>query len=269
MASIPRKTQKIFGGSLVANLNVAKFGSLAIGSPAYSLDLAQIQTAEWLNGWGAAVVGNNSPALQDFNAAFLVFAQQIAYVLQRGIPEWDVGTTYYANDFCRVGGVVYVSRTNTNIGNDPASSPTNWVSLEAPVGASTVGQSVPVDTNGHKIDLTSDFDPDSCFSTSTYTAKTAGYYRVSSYLQVDNSTGDAAHMELSIRVVKNAASIVLVSGVNVPSPTGGRWYPQVNGMVQLAANDTLEIQLAANDTVNTGAVAASNGNFSVERVRAS
>lgn len=268
MALIPRKTQKIFGGSLAANLNIAKFGSLAAGSPAYSLDLALIQTTEWLNGWAAAVVGNNSPALQDFNGAFLVFSQQLAYLLQSGIPEYDAGTTYYEFGLCRVDGVTYVSLVDNNLANDPTTPSANWVSLEAPVGASTVGQSVPVDTNGHQIDLTEDFDPDGCFTANVYTAKTAGIYRVSGYLQVDNDTGVAATMELAIRVVKNGVTIILASGENTPSPSGARWYPKVMGTVQLAASDTLELQLTANDGTNTGAIDASNGNLSIERVRA-
>lgn len=268
MPALTRKTQKVFGGSLAANLNIAKFGSLAAGSPAYSLDLDLIQTTEWLNGWGAAVVGNNSPALQDFNGAFLVFSQQLAYLLQNGIAEWDAGTTYFTFQRCRKAGVEYVSLIDTNLNNDPATPSANWVSLEAPAGASTAGQSVPVDTNGHKLTMTEDFDPDGCFAASLYTAKSAGIYRVSSYVQVDNDTGTPATMELSLRVVKNAATIVLASGENTPSPTGARWYPTVMGTIQLAAGDTVEIQLSANDGVNTGAVDASNGNVSIERVRA-
>lgn len=268
MPQIPRKTAKIFGGSLSASNNVAKFGSLAVGSPAFSLDLDDIQTAEWLLGWAAAVVGNNSPALEDFNGVFLALTQQIAYALQSGVPEYDAGTTYFEFGICRKDGVTYVSLVDDNVGNDPATPSASWVSLEAPAGGGTNSQSIAVDAAAHLLAQTELFDPDGCFAASIYTAKTAGIYRVSAFVQVDNDTGVAATMELSLSVVKNGAVTIFASGANVPSPSGGRWYPKVMGTIQLAAGDTVGIYLTANDGTNAGAVDASNGNFSIERVRA-
>lgn len=268
MPAIARKTAKIFGGSLAASLNVAKFGSLAAGSPAYSIDPADIQTAEWLLGWAAAVVGNNSPALQDFNGVLLVLSRQIAYLLQSGVPEWDSGTTYFIDQFCRKSGILYVSLVDNNTANDPATPGANWVSLEAPAGASTDAQAVAVDAAAHLLAQTELFDPDGCFAPSVYTAKIAGIYRVSAFAQVDNDTGAAATMEITLSVVKNGAVTLLASGDNTPSPSGARWYPKVMGTVQLAAGDTIGIYISANDGVNSGSVNASNGNLSIERVRA-
>lgn len=127
---IPRKTAQLFGASLTPSGNVAVFGSLLAGSPAFSNDLAAIQAlAAWGNGMNGAVVGNNSPALEDLNGLFLTFAQQIAYILQAGVPEYDAGTTYFLNGQCRIGLVTFVSRSNNNLGNDPLTDSNNWQPL--------------------------------------------------------------------------------------------------------------------------------------------
>lgn len=126
MPAIPRKTQKIFGQSLTPSGNVAVWGSLAAGAPTYSSDLAVIQSSAWLTGLNNALIGNRSPAQEDLNGLFLTITQQLAYILSSGVPEWDSTTTYYIGQFVRVGGVLYVSIANDNVGN--ATSNTNkWV----------------------------------------------------------------------------------------------------------------------------------------------
>lgn len=139
MPAIPRKHQKLFGSSLVPTGNVAVFGSLQAGAPAFSNDLTAIQSlAAWLSGFNGAVVGNRSPAIEDLNALCLLIVQQIAYCLQSGIPEWDASTTYFAGNFVRVGGVIYTSLTDDNTGNDPTSDTNNWQSYKesvAPTGS--------------------------------------------------------------------------------------------------------------------------------------
>lgn len=127
MAKLVRRLQKIFGGSLVASNNIAKFGSLRISSPAYSLDPLDIQTTEYLNGWAAALWDNKSPALQDMNALFYLITRQMAYQFQAGIPEYDATTTYYTGSIVNNGyGVIYRSLADDNTGNALSDS-TKWV----------------------------------------------------------------------------------------------------------------------------------------------
>jgi len=81
MPAIPRHAQKIFGQSLTPSGNVAVYGSLAAGAPAYPAttdDLTTIQSAAWLLGLNNALIGNRSPALEDLNGLFVVLSQQIA-----------------------------------------------------------------------------------------------------------------------------------------------------------------------------------------------
>lgn len=128
MAKIARKTAVIFGGDAAAAPGgVSQFGSLAAASPNYSKDPAIIQAlSNWLDGWAAAVIGGNSPALEDMNAAMYVLAYQIAYVLQQGIAEYDTDTVYYEDSYVSYNGQIFKSLTDDNQGNQPDTSPTEW-----------------------------------------------------------------------------------------------------------------------------------------------
>jgi hypothetical protein len=107
--------------------DVDKFGSVAAGSAITSLDPDVIQAlAAWTTGWVDAVMGNKSPVLQDFNAVDYVFAYMLQSIFEEGVPDWETGTTYWIGSIVNVSGLLYVSQTNTNVGNDPASDYTNW-----------------------------------------------------------------------------------------------------------------------------------------------
>lgn len=278
MPALQRYTQKVFGGSLTPVGNVAVYGSLAAGAPAYpssTSDLATIQSlSAWTTGLNNALIGNRSPALEDLNGLFVVLSQQIAYLLQNGIAEWDSGTTYYLGQAVRVPGTALVcfSLVDNNLANNPATDSNNWCASGSsyPVVATTSGaQIVLVNTNGHTINFnSSEYDPQGRYNTSTYryTVPVPGAYRISANLQVDNNTGQTSTMELSLRAIKNSSVVARAAGTSVANPPGSRWYPQLNTVVVLAAGDTVEIQLAANDTVNSGTVTVSNSDWSISKL---
>lgn len=121
MSKLTRVTAKVFGSSAGAD-QLGVFGSLAAGSPQFSTDPAAIQNlSNWLTGWFGAVIGGNSPAIEDLNAMSFVYGYQLAYVMQEGIPEYDAGTVYYTNSFCQSGGLIYQSLTDNNSGHTPSS----------------------------------------------------------------------------------------------------------------------------------------------------
>lgn len=125
MSKITRKTAVVFGAS-AGFQQIAEFGSFAASTPAFSTDPAVIQSlSQWLEGWFGAVVGNNSPAIEDMNAFCYVAAYQLAYVMQAGIPEYDSGTTYYTGSFVNSSGNIYVSLQDNNVGH-PISNTTYW-----------------------------------------------------------------------------------------------------------------------------------------------
>lgn len=125
--NIPRVTQKIFAEN--AGNNIGQFGSALAGQGNPTGDIAEIQALPaWGQGWAGAVISERDyPPLEEMTGVQKVASQQIAYLLQKGIPEWDEGTTYFANiSFCQINGIVYQSLTNNNIGNNPANDTTNW-----------------------------------------------------------------------------------------------------------------------------------------------
>lgn len=106
-----------------------------------------------------------------------------------------------------------------------------------------------------------DIDPDAVYdaTNSRFVAPVNGIYLVSAELQIDNNTGVAANMEMLLSILKNSGTYH-ASGMAISSPPGARWYPQVNSLVELGVNDTVEIALSLEDGTNTGnvTVAASN-----------
>jgi len=111
MAGLTRYTQTVFANSATAG-QVKIFGSLAAGNPTTASDPGTDSTgvqylSNWLSGWFSAVVGNNAFAIEDLNAALYQVTYQLAYILERGIPQYDAGTTYYQYDIVQYGGVIY------------------------------------------------------------------------------------------------------------------------------------------------------------------
>lgn len=130
MAKLPRVLQKQFAvNALPAEVGV--FGSLAAAAPTNSQDPLVIQSlSNWLSGWKAAVLGGNSPAIEDMNGMCLVFAYQLAYLMQAGVAEWDATTTYYIGSMVNSGGVIYISQTDNNL-NNAVTSAANWKTQNA------------------------------------------------------------------------------------------------------------------------------------------
>lgn len=135
MAKIPRVTQKIFAENAGSN-EVTAFGTAKNGDDAtYTKDLSKIQTEAFTQGWEPALLTDDAPFMEDMNAVLLALSQQIAYLLQDGIAEWDNQTTYYK--FSIVKKVInedlklFYSLTDDNIGNDPEqdTAVTNWKEL--------------------------------------------------------------------------------------------------------------------------------------------
>ena len=118
MAKITRKLQKIFGSNAVTS-EMGVFGSFAAGSPTTSSDPETIQSlSNYLDGWFAAILGSNYPAIEDMNALCFLFAYQLSYIMQTGVPEWNAQTVYYIGSVANDGnGVIYSSITDNNLNN--------------------------------------------------------------------------------------------------------------------------------------------------------
>jgi len=129
MAGLTRYLQKLFGISAGSN-QMAKYGSFLTTPALYdgatiTPDIIQA-LVNFNEGLYSAVGGAYSPTIQDQNSLFFLAFYQLSYLLTRGIPEWDAGTTYNTNDFCKIGNILYYSLTDSNTNNDPTSDIVNW-----------------------------------------------------------------------------------------------------------------------------------------------
>lgn len=138
MAKIVRKLQKLFG-STAGPTQIGVFGSFASGSPAYTTDPVTIQSlSEYAAGWFAAVEGDNSPAIEDWNALFFLAFYQLSYLFQEGVAEWDATTTYYIGSIVNDGlGNLYASTQDNNI-NHVVSNVSFWKLASGSAGGSNV-----------------------------------------------------------------------------------------------------------------------------------
>lgn len=94
MARLPRVKQKIFAGTAAAN-QITAFGTIKSGTPSYTTSAADIMNANFEAGWSSAIEGDYAPYRQDRNAVDTATTQQLAYIFQEGVAEWDYNTTYY------------------------------------------------------------------------------------------------------------------------------------------------------------------------------
>ncbi len=136
MAKIVRKAAKLFGNTAGA-LENAQFGSLAASAPIYSKDLDVIQAlSNFGAGWFSAVIGGNSPAIEDMNSLFLALFQQVAYLMQTGIPEYNSTTVYFVGSEVNDGfGNIYrciLDSGGSGISGIPLTTTTNWIRVNGP-----------------------------------------------------------------------------------------------------------------------------------------
>lgn len=131
MTNYQRITAKVFGETATATGNdpeIAQFGSALAGTYNGTTDVATIQNlSAWSNGFIDCVTPTQQfPPLPEMTGFGKVVTHQQAYLLQKGIPEWDSGTIYYSNDFCKVDNIIYYSLQNNNQNHNPTTSTTYW-----------------------------------------------------------------------------------------------------------------------------------------------
>ena len=135
MSKILRKTAQLFAVNAPAN-EVTVFASLENGTLTYSIDPAAIQAQpDWGLGWTSSQYeGTRAPYVFDRNAVDLVCFQQIADILQDGIPQWDAGTTYYLNSIVQYNDQKFISVIDSNLNNVPPNLASNgyWTFINFP-----------------------------------------------------------------------------------------------------------------------------------------
>jgi hypothetical protein len=105
----------------------------------YSKDPAVIQAlSNYQGGWSSAVVGNNSPAIEDENSLAYLWAYQLGYIMQEGVPEWDSGTPYYAGSLAQNGGGLMYAALQSST-NQALNQQAYWKAVNGPVYDVIVG----------------------------------------------------------------------------------------------------------------------------------
>ena len=148
-----------FVGNLVAFASGALGGERTVfGDVAQSDVLTSNINADFIRGWANGVDLNGFPPRQYFNAIGFTATQIAAYLHQMGVAEWDSLQEYHIDSIANVGGVLYTSLTNTNVGNDPTSDITNWVVASRtakiqPVNASVAANALTLTLNATELDF--------------------------------------------------------------------------------------------------------------------
>lgn len=138
MANLTRYKQKIFAN------NSDQVGVFGTGTDKVaSKNVETLQSSAYENGWSSAIITNkNYPVWQERDGVDYGFSYQLAYLLQKGIPDWLSTETYYQSDFCKMGNVIYYSLQDNNVGHNPSNTSGYWTEFSG--GASrNIGEIVP------------------------------------------------------------------------------------------------------------------------------
>lgn len=130
MTKYTRVTGVVFGSSANASGDdpeIGQFGSALAGTYNGTTDIATIQALPaWQDGFIGCVTPNTQfPPLPEMTGFGKVLSQQICYLLQQGIPEYDSGTTYYTGNWVSYNSSIYVSKAD-NISNVLPTNTTYW-----------------------------------------------------------------------------------------------------------------------------------------------
>ncbi len=142
MATLNRVTGKVFGSNAPLN-QIGQFGSALAGTPTNTQDVATIQALDaYLNGWGSAVISSrNFPPIEEVNGVLKTISYQNCYLLQEGIPAYDIGTEYSNTSIVKsISGTqltMYISLQNNNIGH-PLTDTDYWAQVTF-IGSSAIG----------------------------------------------------------------------------------------------------------------------------------
>lgn len=142
MAKLTRVTGKVFANEAPL-AQIGQFGSALAGTPYNTQDVATIQNLQaYLNGWQSAVItSRNFPPIEEVNGVLKTISYQACYLLQEGIPEYDINTEYSNTSIVKsISGnelSFFISLQNGNIGN--ALTNTTYWTKAVFTGASPIG----------------------------------------------------------------------------------------------------------------------------------
>ena len=247
MTKYNRPNGKLFGSS--AN-NIGVFGSGQTGeTPTTSTDPNAINTlnTHWEDGWNGAVVSQapyTAPFIEDMNAVNYVNSYNSAYLLQRGIPEYDSNEEYQTDSVCTYNGEIWICLQDSTTNITPTEG-TYWhLQGEVPVmqdnevlvGDTGNGATVTDTLNqGDILATTSGLDIKAGVVTNTHISSQAGDKIAESKVNLTYSTST---LNTNIRNVSNALT-THTSDTSNPHQTTIFNLDDTNISGSLAGDDTL------------------------------
>ena len=136
MTKYNRPNGKLFGSSAT---NIGVFGSGQTGeTPTTSTDPNAINTlnTHWEDGWNGAVVSQapyTAPYIEDMNAVNYVNSYNSAYLLQRGIPEYDSNEEYQTDSVCTYNGEIWICLQDGTTNTTPTEGAYWHLQAELPI----------------------------------------------------------------------------------------------------------------------------------------
>lgn len=280
MPKMDRIFQKRFGvDGDVGNFGV--FGSLAAGSPDYSVDPVEIQSLAAFTGegWADETVGDFQPALEDMNGLFLLAYYQLCYLFEAGVPEWDDETTYWIGSIARnAAGVLYVSIQDTNLnhaltdaawwdaigtdtGNYPGQVPENTANYVFTVsGLTTVPTAGAVYTNNGETFTVVTANSNYVWATGTGIPQASGTLTKSSgtgdaSITFSNSTGqlpalDASGLLNNMGFKSQSGVVTAASSFTISNLVPGKKYKLVFNMKQNTSNGAYSVRFNGDSGAN-------------------
>lgn len=136
MTKYNRPNGKLFGSSAT---NIGVFGSGQSGETyATTTDPNAANTlgTHWEQGWDGAVVSQapyTAPFIEDMNAVNYVNSYNSAYLLQKGIPEYDANEEYQTDSVCTYNGEIWICLQDGVTGTTPSEGAYWHLQAELPV----------------------------------------------------------------------------------------------------------------------------------------
>lgn len=144
MTNLTRVTGKVFGGEAPLN-QIGQFGSAKTGTKLNTQDVATIQALPaYSQGWGSAIMtSRNFPPVEEVTGVLKTISYQNCYLLQEGVPTYDIGTNYSDTSVVKVVNGTnlsfYVSLQDDNLGH--SLSDADWW-VKASFGERNIGEVV-------------------------------------------------------------------------------------------------------------------------------
>lgn len=119
--------------------NNGQFGSFMEGNPVTTNDINAIQSLPaYKQGWNMGALGQLLvPTLEEMQGIQYAQTYGISYLMQKGIPEWSAGTTYYTNSIVMKDGLLWRSLEDNNIGRPPLIGKSKIQTYSLPTSNST------------------------------------------------------------------------------------------------------------------------------------